>query len=381
MFFDIFKGTSVIKRPISSFSSGGHVLGSTSANGSQTATSPSESIRNIWANKFADRKNEASTSASTENETETETEMANRLKGKTKVIESTSAWEEIDDDILIHSVQNTVIEINDDGSNDSLGSRESHDNNSNAPITHSTSQPKSQITIKQELLDDLGEDDANIEMIDDEFDNTLNESTDLLTDMSVIDELFGRDTLMADFNNINDVVMNDPENIGNPNMEIVTCPICEDRMAREDLSAHLDGCNGITVKIQPRGRGKKVQALPFYKNQTKPSTSNKRVTSEEAEILRSAGYTQETIDRLGVETREAKEYNDRIMDELAHDERQRRTSVIQQRPTTNDDIETISLDDESSSSVPEKHPCPVCNVLVDANQINQHLDECLAAND
>lgn len=269
-----------------------------------------------------------------------------------------------------------MIEINDDGSNDSLPSH------SNEPAMHSQNETKPQISIKQELLDDLGEDDANIEMIDDEFDGTLNESTDILTDVSVIDELFGTDTLMADFNNINDVVMNDPENIGNPNMEIVTCPICEDRMARSELTCHLDGCNGITVKIDPRRRGKKAQALPFYKNQTKPSTSKAPVNTNEMELLRRAGYTQEAIDRLGVETREAKEYNDRIMDELAHDQRQRRTtSVIQPRPTENNDIETIMLDDESNSSIPEKHPCPVCNVLVDANQINQHLDECLQAND
>lgn len=225
-------GSSVIKRPTSSFSSGGHVLGSSSANGSQSITSPSESIRNVWANKFADTKNEASTSASATTETEIKTEIENRSKSKTKVTESTSAWEEIDDDILIHSVQDTVIEINDDGSNDSLGSRGSHENSSIVPMIHSTDQPKTQVSIKQELLDDLGEDDANIEMIDDEFDSTLNESTDILTDVSVIDELFGRDTLMADFNNINDVVMNDPENIGNRDMEIVTCPICEDRMPR-----------------------------------------------------------------------------------------------------------------------------------------------------
>lgn len=69
-------------------------------------------------------------------------------------------------------------------------------------------------------------------MIDDEFDDTLNESIDLLTDNSVIDEIFGTDTLMADFNNINNVVMNDPDKIGNRDMEIVTCPICEDRMPR-----------------------------------------------------------------------------------------------------------------------------------------------------
>lgn len=83
---------------------------------------------------------------------------------------------------------------------------------------------------------------------------------------------------------------------------------------------------------------------------------------------------------MGVETAEAKAYNDRIMDELAHDERQRRTtSVIQERPSDSNDIETITLDGESSnsSSIPEMHPCPVCNVPVDVNQINQHLDQCL----
>lgn len=191
----------------------------------------------------------------------------------------------------------------------------------------------------------------------------------------------GTDTLLTDFNNINNVVMNDPENIGNSDMEIVQCPICEDRMPRGELSSHLDGCNGITVKINPRKRGEKIKPLPFYKNQVKPSKT--QIRDREQELLRQAGYTQEQIDRLSKENREAKEYNDRIMDEMAHDERHRRTtSVITQNPTNND-IETITLDDESSnsSSVPEKLPCPVCNTPVNANQINQHLDECLQAND
>lgn len=151
---------------------------------------------------------------------------------------------------------------------------------------------------------------------------------------------------------------------------------------RVELTCHLDGCNGITVKINPRKRNtNKTKPLPFYKNQSKPSTSNSKVTSDEAEILRQAGYTKEVIDRLGVETEEAKAYNDRIMDELARDERQRRTtSVIQERPSDASNIETITLDGESSNSngsIPEMHPCPVCNTPVDINQINQHLDGCL----
>lgn len=152
---------------------------------------------------------------------------------------------------------------------------------------------------------------------------------------------------------------------------------------RSELTCHLDGCNGITVKIEPRKRGTKLKALPFYKNQSKPSTSTAtKVTADEAELLRRAGYSKEAIDRLGVETQEAKAYNDRIMDELAHDERQRRTtSVIHNgRPQDEDNIEIITLDGESSNSNgsnPEMHPCPVCNVPVDINQINQHLDGCL----
>lgn len=349
------------------------MLGTSASNDAQRDATPTESVRNIWANKFTD--------TGKGDDTDGATNTADAKNGKkTKVTESTSAWEEIDDDILIHSVKNTVIEI-DDGSNSSHSADSRNSSTTVEPaVHHSTNEPKPHISIKRELLDDLGEEDDAIVMIDDEFDDTLNESLDILTDNSVIDELFGTDTLMADFNNINNVVMSDPENVGNRDREIVTCPICEDRMARSELSSHLDGCNGITVKIDPRKRGTKTKALPFYKSQTKPSTSKSKINSAEADLLRRAGYSQDAIDRLGVETEEAKAYNDRIMDELARDERQRRTtSVIQERPTDDNNIETITLDGESSnsSSIPELHPCPVCNVPVDVNQINQHLDVCL----
>ncbi|XP_031623320.1 sprT-like domain-containing protein Spartan [Contarinia nasturtii] len=361
--------SSVIRRP--TFSSGGFQLGSTT-NKSLSSASPSENIRNVWANKFNDNKppaNQASTSTD-----------HRQTKNKTKVTEASSAWEEIDDDILIHSVKNEVIEI-DDGSND--GYQPDVDNNTVA--RDATHDAKPNVTIKMELLDDLGEEDENIEMIDDEFDDTMNESLDLLTDNNVISDLFDTDTLMTEFNNINNVIMSDPENVGNPNMEIIQCPICEDRMARDELSSHLEGCNGITVKIDPKKRGNNSKPMPFYKNHAKPSTSQSSQTStneRERELLLKAGYTQEQIDRLNTDTHESREYNNRIMNELANDERQRRTSVIRQHSRDNDDIETITLDDGSNSSsvpvpVPEKHPCPVCNVPIDVNQINQHLDECL----
>lgn len=153
------------------------MLGSASAN-SPSATTPSENIRNIWANKFNDKKNELPVK-----------KLDRPNTHKLKVTEATSAWEEIDDDILIHEVHNTVIEI-EDGSNDG------YDTGAVAAVAsgtviQSTSESKPKISIKKELLDDLGEEDANIEMIDDEFDDTLNATLDVLCDTSVIDEIFG----------------------------------------------------------------------------------------------------------------------------------------------------------------------------------------------
>lgn len=170
-------GTSVIQRP--TFQSGGFVLGSSS---NSTATVPPvENIRNIWANKFNDKK-------TSEPEKSPEPEANRTTAKKPKVTEASSAWEEIDDDILIHSVKNTVIEI-DDGSNDGFDTTVGA---GAAPtVIQSKTESKPDISIKKELLDDLGEEDENIEMIDGEFDDALNESLDLLTDTSVIDEIFG----------------------------------------------------------------------------------------------------------------------------------------------------------------------------------------------
>lgn len=126
-----------------------------------------ESVRNVWANKFTDAKKPD------DEESKADDDLP-KNNYKAKVTESSSAWEEIDDDILIHSVQNAIIEIADDGSNDSQSTRSSH-NNDEPVVQHSTNETKPKISIKRELLDDLGLEDENIEMIDDEFDDTMNE--------------------------------------------------------------------------------------------------------------------------------------------------------------------------------------------------------------
>lgn len=335
------------------------MLGSKDGSGATNSTAPSDKIRSIWANRFNNN------SSNTDNVISGPDEKSDSAKNK--VIEATSNWEEIDDDILIRSVQDTVIEIDDD-SNDAVDVK--LESNVNSSCLHKS--------IKEELLNDLGENAENIELIDGEFDDALlNESLELLTDQKVIDEIFGMDDLMNNFNEINDVVMKYPENKGNPNKEIISCPICQDNLPREQLSEHLDGCSGITVKVEPRKRnnGGKIQPLPFYKNKAKPSTSSANVNeiSNKKDMLRKAGYDQETINRLFTETQEAKEYNDRILQEMTNERQStanKRSSSIQ--PVIIDDGPTADTD-----NMRERSTCPVCNISVFVDEINQHLDLCL----
>lgn len=229
-------------------------------------------------------------------------------------------------------------------------------------------------------------DQSFVELIDDEFEDDLhNKSLDLLADTSVIDDIFGTDTLMSDFNNLNDVIMRDPENIGNPGREIITCPICQDKLPREDLSEHLEGCGGIKVEVKRKGAGK---AVPYYRQKKKPpaapsraSQPNSTMSREDEERLMSAGYSLEDLRRLQMEQQEEESYNKRIFNELADEERDQRAGGSRPRepqPSTSRD----GIGDGAIEILQDLQACPVCNSMVPAEEMNSHLDVCLqSAND
>lgn len=350
----------------------GKVLGS--SNQPSSSAPPVDKIRSIWANKFNTSTNSSSISSSSKTIDK---------PVKTNVTEATSNWEEIDDDILVHAVQDTIITIDDDDDDSNSNSNSANNDiievKSNDDIIEVKPKLEKdssvlQKSIKEELLEDLGEDPDDIQLIDDEFNDDLaNESFEMLADTSVINELFGFDDLLNNFNEINSVVMTYPENKGDPNKEIISCPICQDNLPREQLTEHLDGCSGITVKIEPRKRqhGGKKETLPFYKNKVKPPTEQKQSnTAYKKQLLRNAGYDEQVINGMFNETDEAREYNDRIMREMLTDDRQ--------RPAVTNNVDTVVIDPIEQNEVEEeKVPCPVCNVDVNANEINQHLDICL----
>lgn len=349
------------------------------ATGSSVAdpTSVAERIRNVWTHRF---ERPPANDAPTESAVKPKSEPNNDKRGYVET-EPTQKWEDVDDDIMVWEEKHPIIDICDDDSSDYI------EVETEPAIKHERSfQPDA---IKRELFDDLGENEDVIELIDDEFDDAFNESIHIMTDTDAINDLFGEDTLMADFNNINNVVMNDPENRGNPNREIITCPICQDKMRRDELSSHLEGCTGITVKVEvrPKSKAGAPRQLPFYKNHATPKVPStrrmvQRVNSVDQDLLRQAGYTQAEIDRLVKEKAEEKDYNTRIMDEMAADERNRQTqqntaaAAAIDPPIVAPTAMITSADVEAPSPV-EMVPCPVCNQMVNANEVNQHLDECL----
>lgn len=352
------------------FVGGGVPLGGTSnSNNSPAAQMPSQNVRDRWANRFDTPKQEAAASPKS-----SETKPPSPFT-------SNSAWQNIDDDLSICEVKHEVIDLSDD---DDIGSDYNQPERPVSSPIHNVKVEKQSSTdrqnsIRKELMDD---DDDVIELIDDEFDETLHDkSLELLTDASVINDIFGDDTLMDDFNNLNSVIMRDPENAGNPDKEIIECPICQEKMSRELLNEHLEGCGGIVVavKFNKFSKSNKKSSLPFYKK--KQPASQKQAAASSASLnlkvqnLLAAGYTMNDIRRLNLEQTEEEAYNRRILNEMADEEhnRSRESNHAGTAPSTsntdNDDILIQQLEDQ--------HPCPVCDTMISAIDINAHLDVCL----
>lgn len=344
------------------FTGGGIALGgSVQIESSPKTQSPSQTVRDRWANRFEP--------------TQPKVDATMNVDVKLPVpFTTTNSWQTIDEDLAVREVFHEVINLSDDEDDINF------DSSPTAPPSSAIekqSPEDRQRSIREELIDN---DDDVIELIDDEFDDDLhNQSLELLTDATVINDLFGNDTLLDDFNNLNAVIMKDPENVGNSNKEIIECPICQEKMARELLNEHFEGCGGIVieVKFNKFGKSKTPSTLPFYKKkppatQVKPRT--KVLTSQEVACLLDAGYTTNDIRRLELEKTEEVEYNRRILNEMANEERERSREFIDVNAEASTSTER---NDHPIEILEDQHPCPVCSTMISAIDINSHLDTCL----
>lgn len=328
--------------PTANFRGSGVTLGGTSTVTSQSNNDDAlKNVRDRWAKRF-------------EKPTSTETR-----EKKPFSVTGNNSWHEIDDEVQVWQ-ENEVIDLADDD-----------DSVTPMPVKQEKTSPKKRINIHDELRATL---DDDIELIDDEFEDALHDkSLELLTDTSVINDIFGDDTLMADFNNSN---VHNSTHIRKtePLEEIIKCPICNQEMERQHLSEHLEGCTGCSVEIKFNSRNSKPLSWvpPKRQSGTKRSSTQTQVKSSVAQKhaqLLAAGYTENDIRRMRLEETEAEAYNRRIQQEMNNEAREQ-TRGSTATATNDNDVQLVDM-------LEEQHPCPVCNSLISAISINEHLDTCL----
>uniref|UniRef100_A0A034V403 UBZ4-type domain-containing protein n=1 Tax=Bactrocera dorsalis TaxID=27457 RepID=A0A034V403_BACDO len=232
--------------------------------------------------------------------------------------------------------------------------------------------------IKEEILEDTDDLlDEDIILIDDEYDDNAqddnNEVANIsaaaeLADTSVIDEFFGDDTMLKDFNRENDVKPSGSYHFPNPNDDIITCPICQGKMKRCLFADHMDGCTGIAIKIvAPKHFLKKVASTSRPLNPTRTPRPSRK------DILRKAGYSEQDLINLT---------------STSDDEFSSSNSNINQsspdRPQTNSTNASWSPEDMDTRLYRQRNilkstiQCPNCGKEVEQETINDHLDDCLS---
>lgn len=299
-------------------------------------------------------------------------ESTNRLKTP-----KTEDWLVLDDDIMLRNPPTETIAILSDDESES-------DDNENGfgvePLKRSTpltADERHQV-IKNEILEDT-EDllDEDIILIDDEYDDNAqddkNEMANLsaaaeLADSSVIDEFFGDDTMLKDFNRENDVKPSGSYHFPNPNDDIITCPICQGKMKRCLFADHIDGCTGIAIKIAPpKHLLKKLSSTSRPLNPTRTSRPSRK------DILQKAGYSEQ--DLINLTSTSDDEFSssssninlsspnrpDTVSTNVAWSPEEMDTRLYRQRNILKSTIQ-----------------CPNCGQEVEQATINDHLDDCLS---
>lgn len=255
-----------------------------------------------------------------------------------------SNWVMIDDDIEIENVIHETVTILDD---------------SVAIVDDSSStivrQPSDEASIKREIMSSFGDDltDSDIELIDHDYNDTEGSPVDGLCDRTITDNLFSWNKSTEDLNKIH---MTDEENAGNPDKELVSCPVCNIKCERELMSDHLDGCLGVTRKIDPRRAVK-----PPIRARRSPKTNTVKKTRTSTVTSRTSNVTSRTS-TVDSPTAEEEEFDRRILSEMEAEARSSRTNTV---AVNNDDVS-------------EWTPCPVCTNSVKTSEINDHLDFCLS---
>uniref|UniRef100_A0A1B0DH28 Protein with SprT-like domain at the N terminus n=1 Tax=Phlebotomus papatasi TaxID=29031 RepID=A0A1B0DH28_PHLPP len=249
-------------------------------------------VRNAWQKKS--QSNEIKTSPN---------QMDQSLHKKTSKAHSSQNWNQIDEDVFIENVKIPVINLDDTLEVDGK---------------HLTPLER-QNQIKEEILESSQDSSDIIELIDDEFDDEDLTTINTVLDESVIEDLFGKDTLMDEFNQRN---CSNHEEI-DKSSDLITCPVCELYLPRDVMSSHMEGCLGIIEHVKLRQKCAEQSSSKRRKISSHTSTSSSsRNDSHGTGVKKNSNYA-------------------------------------------------ITLPNDSLVS------CPVCNKFLPESRINDHLDTCL----
>ncbi|XP_037813384.1 uncharacterized protein LOC119604680 [Lucilia sericata] len=290
-------------------------------------------------------------------------------------------WIVVDDDIMLQEQTNKVITLSSDDEDDS-----DSECITKPKINRNMTLDQRQTMIKKEIMDEsINLCDDDIELIDDEYDDTAGQNLDLtivseLADTSVIDEFFGEDTLMKEFKRENDCQPTSSRHQFDEGYDIITCPICLEKMTRAVMAEHLNGCTGIAIKILPPKKAmKKLSAISKEarpKRQTRPSRKSTK------DILRNAGYSDDVLERIASASSMEEDDDELEFLQRAGIKRSPNSKKSTSTKTTKVDLNSSSEDENTRlyrqrSIYKTTRQCPVCAREVEESEMNDHLDECL----
>lgn len=294
-------------------------------------------------------------------------------QGNATTRQTKNKWVAVDEEVMLKEYQEPVITLSSDeeevSDTENYTSERNHRNMSN----------KERVAlIKQEIIEEsidlCASDFALIADVDDETINgaTLNKLGDSLT----IDMCFGDDTLLVDFKRDNDCKPSSSRFQDNPDNDIITCYICEDKLTRRDYGQHMNGCAGISKKILPRKKAlKKLSAISKEarpRRQIRPSAQTTR------DILRNAGYSDAELYRITSAVENEEEDLNSSAD-VTIESGFRNTTAVNGSP----EVLNISSEDENTIRYRQRNlykttrECPICLEDVEEANMNMHLDICL----
>ncbi|KAH8308472.1 hypothetical protein KR044_005448, partial [Drosophila immigrans] len=350
--------------PVNEMQGRGYSLGNTNADKPTIRPTDRQKLRDHWSQRFPVSK---------------PAEEQPPTKRARHTVQNTANWEAVDDDVMIRDEIKSTITISDTDDDDDGDVKPAA---ATVGATKRTGNENISMLIKREIMEDESSyNDDDILMIDDEFnddtaDAELNSSLTAaseLADQSVIDDLFGEDTLLMEFQRENDVVPSGSRYQHDERNDIITCPICFDKMKRSDFDNHLDGCS-IIIKVKPPSFKGKTQLPISVVGKSKKTKARGKSSSNQRQILKSSGYSSAEIDALNLSSS-----SESAAEQTPRQRRQRQqqpSAIVDLNSSSESNVELTPRQQRQRGLHSTLSQCPKCGRALEPYLVEAHRKCC-----